>query len=315
MVARRCSARTHCLFSVGTLLLVCLLTARPALSQQPSGSSIGFWEPSEAKMQPMLAKPPSKEADRYARLRQYFISFGCTGDRLTEVLLEEMSRHPALACTLPGASDRKILVYTAYPRHDVFDGASDSWPDAAMLPMLYHALQAQPRQFTFVFVEVNDKEPHAVANLLTRLRSAGSTPVALIDVAQQGFGAPGFTTPPEDYPPPRLRPNAQAVRVEAWRVLQVQHVDTSRTSVDSPFTSTPNADPSASSNAPRGLGFVPSLVFLPEGARDVPSIRIYSQPIVHPGQYVSFSLPAFRQDYDFIAYYLADLDTKLDGSP
>jgi len=313
MIVRSSIRRTHHPFFAGILLLVSLATACPARAQQTSPNSIGIWEPSEAKMQPMLAKPPSKEADRYARLRQYFTTFGCTGDRLSEVLLEEMSHHPALVCTLPGASERKVLVLSHYPRHEVFDGASDSWPDAAMLPMLYHSLQAQPRQLTFVFVEL-DNEPHALANLLTRLRSAGSTPVALIDVAQQGFGAPGFTTPPEDYPPPRLRPNAQTVRVEAWRVLQVQHIDISRTNVDSPFTSTPTADPSANANAPRGLGIVPSLVFLPEGARDVPSIRIYSQPIVHPGQYVAFSLPAFRQDYEYIAFYLADLDTKLDGS-
>jgi hypothetical protein len=90
--------------------------AQNEATQRPTG--IGFWDLPDRLLSPMLAAPPSKEADRYARLRQYFISFGCIGDNLSDLLLEKNTRHPILVCTLPGTTTSRIVVTAGLPRYE-----------------------------------------------------------------------------------------------------------------------------------------------------------------------------------------------------
>lgn len=249
-------------------------------------------------MRAMLKDSPYHEGDRYARLRGYFTEFGCTGDRLATLAFDQRNRHKILVCTLPGESPRKIVVTAFYPFADVVQDASDGWPDAVMLPMLYHAIQAQPRHFTFVFAELSGE--HAGLQLLNRLRAADpSLPVALVELFAEGLGVPQFTVIPSGAVPEPVQPNADAVRVEAWRIAYLMHFDPRRSSVSSNFASTP---------------MISIPVFTPEGAKGIPGIVVYSSPLVQPGQSATFSLPAFRQGHDFLGYYLADLDTKLNGS-
>ncbi|MGC2298942.1 MAG: hypothetical protein WA476_09075 [Acidobacteriaceae bacterium] len=150
---RTSSQRFHRCAAALLLLTLAALPARPqsetpAPTEKPTppqsqatppthpSAGIGFWDLPERILSPMLAAPPSKEADRYARLRQYFISFGCTGDNLSNLLLEKNARHPILVCTLPGTTASRIVVTAGLPRYEYFQGASDGWPDAVMLPIL-----------------------------------------------------------------------------------------------------------------------------------------------------------------------------------
>jgi hypothetical protein len=265
---------------------------------QTSKQGIAFWDLPESRMQAMLKDSPYREEDRYARLRGYFGAFGCSGDRLSEMTFDPGRHHKVLVCTLPGAVDRKILVTAWYPHADVLNGASDGWPDAVVLPMLYHALQAQPRQFTFVFAALSGQ--HALLNLLSQYRAAErSLPVVLVSVDVLGLGPPQFTVVPSDAVPAPVRPNADLVRTEAWRVAYLMHIDPRKTSVPSAYASTPMLS-------------IPA--FTPEGAKGIPGIIVYSSPIVQPGVSAAMTFSDFRLDHDFLGFYLCDLDRKLDGS-
>jgi hypothetical protein len=89
------------------------------------------------------------------------------------------------------------------------------------------------------------------------------------------------------------------VLTEAWRILQLQHIDTTQSSVPSAFVPTPAI------SAP---------TFVPEGSKGIPSVFIYSSPVVLPGKDAAFSLPAFHRNHDYLAFFLGDIDLKLDGS-
>jgi hypothetical protein len=269
-----------------------------ATAQTQPPKSIGFWDLSDPKLQAMLAAPPSKQEDRYNRLRDYFTTFGCTGNNLTSLTFKKNSHHPALLCTLPGATSRIILIAAWYPRGEIFEGASDGWPDAVMLPMLYHALQAQPRLCTFIFAELSGDSPQP--ELLDHFRAGDAPlPLAFIHVAALGFGPSEFSTSPDNSQPEHIRPNNKTLHGEAWRILQLQHIDTTHSSVESSFSPTPTL-------------FAPS--FAPQGSKGIPSIFIYSSPVVLPGKDAAFSIPAFHRNHDYLAFFLGDIDIKLDGT-
>ncbi len=247
-------------------------------------------------MRAMLKDAPYKEEDRYTRLRGYFTEFGCTGDHLTAITFEKDGRHKNLVCTLPGASPRKIVVTSWYPPANAAYVNTDGWPEAVVLPMLYHALQAQPRHFTFVFAELSG--PHSLLNLLNQFRAADpSLPVALVSIKLLGLGAPQFTAIPPNAVPAPVRPNANVVQTEAWRIALLMHTD------------------SVKPGTPGTLAGLRLFVtaYTPEGAKGIPSIMIYSSPPL-AGNNTSVTLSDFRVSHDFLGFYLSDLDMKLDGS-
>jgi hypothetical protein len=263
-------------------------------------------------MAAMLANPPDKEADRYTRLRQYFIDFGCTGDNLTEMQLNQHHPHPTLLCTLPGDLPLRIMVAAWYPRQKVSSNdaamgqasalhsqsldAVDHWADPAMLPLLYHALKAQPRRYTFVFAEISGSRDGRDF-LKAIAKNSSSSPIAYIAVENLAFGGPAFAAMPPNLLPPKARPCGETLLLEAWHISQLQHIEPPRPSVSSQFVPAPI------------LSLPPN--FVPEGPRDTPRILIYSNPFVLPNQTVAASLAAFRQDHDYLAFYLAAIDRKL----
>jgi hypothetical protein len=52
-----------------------------------------------------------------------------------------------------------------------------------------------------------------------------------------------------------------------------------------------------------------------DGPRDLPRILVFSNPVVLPGHQPAVTLPAFHQDYDYLAFFLADIDIKLTQPP
>lgn len=271
-------------------------TATPAPQPAPAQPSTGiaFWDLPDHGMTIMLADPPRKEPDRYSRLRHYFTVLGCTGDHLSDLSLRKDAHHPILLCTLPGASAVRIVVTAWLPRVDLYNGAYDGWPAAVMLPMLYHALKAQPRSATFVFAALSGD--HGDTDFQMQLESGGSAPpLAIVSITALGLGSPAFFNLPPSVLAPGVRSNAQTLQDEAWRMLRLQHIDTTLQAVASPFS------PSATIH----FGLVRN------GPSDIPRILFYSNPVVPPGKDPAVTLPAFHQDYDFIAFYLCDLDTKL----
>lgn len=260
---------------------------------QAGKTGVFFWDLPERQITAMLAAPPRKEADRLARLRQYFTGFGCSGANLTELQFNN-GRHTILLCTLPGATPSRLMVTAWYPRTEILDYASDGWPDAVMLPMLYHALTAQPRHSTFVFAEVSgDRDDRDFMKELSTSQSP--LPLSLVQVQTLGLGTPAFAVLPSKLLPEKSRPNAEILLAEAWRIAHLQNLDTKRKSIDSPFAPGPTVYVEAVASEPR----------------EVPRIILYSIPVLMPDVRVGITLPAFHQDYDYIAPFLADIDLKL----
>jgi hypothetical protein len=265
---------------------------QPAPPAQPS--SVAFWDIPDRLMTSMLTSPPKKEEDRRTRLRQYFVSAGCTGDRLSDLFLDPDKRHSILLCTLPGATEARIVVTASLPSEEFFNDASAGWPDLAMLPMLYHALKAQPRHATFVFAAIAGQ--HGSPDLQKRLEAGGTpAPLALVSLEALGFGTPAFSNLPSTELTASVRAHAEALQTEAWRMMYLLHIDPTRDSVESQFSS----------------GTMLIFRVVRDGPRDLPHILFRSNPAVLPGHQPAVNLPAFHQNYAYLAFYLADIDAKL----
>jgi hypothetical protein len=206
--------------------------------------------------------------------------------------------HPILLCTLPGDTASRIVVTAWLPRYEFFNGASDGWPEVAMLPMLYHALKAQPRHATFVFAAIAGK--HGDPDFQKHLEAGGvPAPLAMVSLDALGFGTPAFSNLPSIELAASVRANAEALQTEAWRMISLMHIDTTKRSVDSQF----------SSGATLFFGVVR------DGPKNLPRILFRSNPVVLPGHEPAVTLPAFHQDYDYLAFFLGDIDGKLTPPP
>jgi hypothetical protein len=125
-----------------------------AADNQPK---IIFWNMQRSSVDMLVHHVPQKDADRLAQLRQTFHDLECKGDNLRELPAGDGEN---LICTLPGTAPKgqalETIVFTAHYEHEGQGmSAIDNWSGAIMLPFLYHALAAVPRQHTFVFAEVN----------------------------------------------------------------------------------------------------------------------------------------------------------------
>ena len=146
------------------------------------------------------------------------------------------------------------------------------WSEAVALPILYNALRAQPRQHTFVFAAVSGSAGEK--ELFVQLRKNNQPVQAIVVLAWLGMGEPRFYTP-----------GNKLLDAEAAFTAHLQGI------------SVPMNDPlysAASGN---------SLLSL---ADRTPSI------LIHSGDFFrQVSAPAFHKDFDFVAYYLCRIDTKL----
>jgi hypothetical protein len=106
----------------------------------------------QKSVEKMVLSVPQSDQLRLAQLKRSFEDVECTGSNLREQSTVEGSN---LICTLPGKSKDTILVAAHY--HHVGEGMSavEDWSGAIMLPFLYRALTATPRQHTFVFVALH----------------------------------------------------------------------------------------------------------------------------------------------------------------
>jgi hypothetical protein len=119
----------------------------------------------------LLNHVPQSDATRLAQLRQTFVDLQCGGALLR---VQPLAGGRNLLCTLPAStaeskggtdseSEPGTIVFIAHYEHDgPGHSAIENWSGAIMLPFLYHALAAAPRNHTFVFAEV-DGEPGAKA--------------------------------------------------------------------------------------------------------------------------------------------------------
>lgn len=123
-------------------------------------------------------------SERQARLKQMFIDVGC-GDHLSEQRAG-WSKTPNVICTLPGASERVIIVGAHFDRVPGSEGVADNWSGASLLPSLYEAVRVAARKHTYVFVGFTDEEMGLVgsnfyARKMTREQSAATAAMINLD--------------------------------------------------------------------------------------------------------------------------------------
>lgn len=274
----------------GVLLLLLALAYATTPGHAQNGS-VGFWETPSAKQAAMLARVPADDAARLDTLRRYFTDLGCTGDDLREQPVADSASNGSpgnLLCTLHGQYRIPIVVAAWYSDRSGA-GHAHGWAEAVALPMLFHALQAEQRHFTFIFAELGDETGERV--FLDSIRSRKRmSPYALIALDALGLGNPRFFTAPRNLTAWHSRSVREDLEAEAWHIAQIQGV-------------APEQQAANAAKSPNPAIFPNDLL---DGARGVARVLLYSDGIVPARP------DAFRQDVDFAAFYLCAIDVQLD---
>jgi hypothetical protein len=269
------------------LLLLPLLTLAQAPDKKVQQNGVAIWELPTAKLNALLTAVPPTDAARYDRLRQTFIDFGCTGNALTEPPIDKKGHRRNLICTLPGEDKQAIIVSAWYPDRPIYSGGSRGWPEAVMLPILYNALAAQPRHFTFIFAEFEGAEGEYEFFRTPRLPNTPQ-PLALVALSALALSPPHFFMPSPQYMPSKYRTNANTVFNAAFLIAQLQGFSAGQAYL--PLDAFSNSTVSA--NPPLG------------DPKDLPRILIFSTDSD------KVSLNNFQQAHDFIAFLLGTLDIR-----
>jgi Zn-dependent M28 family amino/carboxypeptidase len=110
-----------------------------------------------------LGKYAGNNNQREATLKQMFGEAGCDAQHLSEQPVKE-SKLPNVICTLPGSSDKTIIVGAHFDHVPDVDGVVDNWSGASLLPSLYEAVKTVPRKHTFIFIGFTDEEKGLVGS-------------------------------------------------------------------------------------------------------------------------------------------------------
>jgi acetylornithine deacetylase/succinyl-diaminopimelate desuccinylase-like protein len=140
-----------------------------------------------------FARVQKKNDQRAAVLREMFAEAGCGAGRWSEEKVRD-SKLPNLICTLPGATDRRVVVTAHYDKVSAGEGAIDNWSGASLLPSLYQALTSTARNLTFVFVLTIDEEKGLYgATDFVRKLSKEQVAAIVAEVNIDSIGLPGST--------------------------------------------------------------------------------------------------------------------------
>lgn len=111
---------------------------------------------SRAVVEARLGQYSGTNRQRQATLKRMFIEAGCS-EHLSEQPVKP-SKAPNLICVRPGNSGRVIIVGAHFDRVSAGDGIADNWSGASLLPSLFEAIGAEPRQHSYIFIGFTDEE-------------------------------------------------------------------------------------------------------------------------------------------------------------
>ncbi|MGA2593484.1 MAG: M28 family peptidase [Bryobacteraceae bacterium] len=100
---------------------------------------------------------------REQTLKKLFEETGCAPERLEEQPVKHL-KAPNVICSLPGATDSRILVSAHTDYVKAGDGTVDDWSGAALLASLLEGLRETPRRHTFVFIGFSGEEEGLVGS-------------------------------------------------------------------------------------------------------------------------------------------------------
>jgi len=112
-------------------------------------------------IQARLQKYAGNDQQREATLKQMFAEAGC--QQLAEQPVKG-SKLPNVICTLPGTTNRTIIVGAHFDHVPQGDGVVDNWSGASLLPSLYEAVKGESRKHTFIFIGFTDEEKGEVGS-------------------------------------------------------------------------------------------------------------------------------------------------------
>jgi hypothetical protein len=185
MVEKLCRGTTRKLPLLAPLFgLLCVAFAQ--------NGSLAYWNLPPERVDRLLLHVPVDDRDRYRRLRDEFAGLHCS----PELMQKQPTGHEDagnLICTLPGKDEGQIIVAARYDRKGEGTGEGGRWSEALMLPLLYNALQAQPRLHTFVFAALNGEAGEKAFFDPLRKRTGQST-AALVVLDKIGLGSPRIYT-------------------------------------------------------------------------------------------------------------------------
>jgi hypothetical protein len=266
--------------------------------------SLAYWNLPPERVDSLLLRVPADDNDRYQRLRDEFAGLHCSPDLMQQ---QPTGRQDAtnLICILPGKDEGQIIVAARYERKGESTGAGGRWSEALMLPLLYNALQAQPRLHTFVFAALNG-EAGEKAFFDPLRKKPGQPPAALVVLDKIGLGAPSIYT---------IKPALFSKKSHA--IAETSHLLESEAITVASILRLPN--PGLSQPGPTGNSILTR-------EYQTPSILIYSEadsltPLANDRRHrqnnsqspYSKNAPAttFHRNFDFVASFLCLIDIKI----
>jgi hypothetical protein len=270
--------------------------------------SLAYWNLPPERVDSLLFRVPADDHDRYQRLRDEFAGLHCSPDLMQQ---QPTGRQGAtnLICTLPGKDEDQIIVAARYERKGESTGGR--WSEALMLPLLYNALQAQPRLHTFVFAALNG-EAGERAFFDPLRKKTGQPPTALVVLDKIGLGAPSIYT---------VKPALFSKKSHA--IAGTIHLLESEAITVASILQLPN--PGLSQSPATGVGMGNSILTREYQA---PSILIYSSadrlpPLANDRRHgqnnsqtpysstTNASAATFHRNFDFVASFLCLIDIKI----
>jgi hypothetical protein len=197
-----------------------------------------------------------------------------------------------LLCTLPGNTSKTILFVAHYEHEGMGQSAIDNWTGAMMLPFLYHAMTAAPREHTFLFAEV-DGVAGAKA-LLASLRSDGLDVKTLVALDALGLGPVQFYVNPSDGP---------TLNASDWRWMQRQLMQAAiDRGIDAPISSIPGSWLKIDDTREFRHRLIPSILIhsVSGDTRHIPGSALDTAAAI--------DADAYFNAYSLLCYYIAELD-------
>jgi hypothetical protein len=260
-----------------------------------SSSACADTDPATSTDDAILQAVPKTDALRYATLHTGFQKFQCSGD-----LMEEQPAGKGgeknLVCTLPGKTADRILVIARYDEHT--GRTRPSWPDALALMLLYHAMQAQPREHTFVFAEIAEKDGEKTFFDAERKRAP---PVVAIVLDSLGM------KDPRQYMPAPPKHGEMAAKIQETQTVVLDQYEKTRALMGIPPL--PRMEMVTKDEFEFRTAWFQAMTesSLFWAAQQTPAGLIYSEG-------TDLNPAAFHQDFDFLGWFLGGIDLKL-GAP
>jgi hypothetical protein len=267
----------------------------PAKPANAASRTLFFYTSPRSMVEMEVHTIPATNKERLQRLRENFSAADCSADHMAEqkVVDKHGDAGVNLICVWPGGSPDMIVVAAHYEHEGQGQGALADWSGAALLPFLYEALQGQPRQNTYVFLE-SWKRDGAETWLKSLSKTDRKHIRAMIDLDALGLSYTRFFTtfsPFEIAPPGAIHLQAQLL----WSAI-------SDGLTQAPEQTSPHHWLSVDDTDPFRAQMIPTIVIhsVPSDSANVPGSAADIATAVNGN--------AYFQTYHLMCAYLTSLD-------